>query len=179
MRPGAIWIPTSRKLRRYFVGVPAPDGAYGSRTISALHPWQGFTPRLAERLTGLAFRNQIEGDNWLRDLWTTFFPGDLHPGDRTEPDDVKKRPPENATGFRFDEALVAAMVLGWEDPAAKRKRAAVEAEYLAALTAGASEGELQRIAKFAKVVGRVPAEQALGPAWRRHVQGYETCYPMP
>lgn len=42
---------------------------------------QDFTPQLAEGLTGLAFDVQGDVDDWLRDLWTTWFPSDPYPGE--------------------------------------------------------------------------------------------------
>ena len=39
-----------------------------------------FTPELVVKLTNVGVDDQQEVDAWLRELWTTWFPGDPYPG---------------------------------------------------------------------------------------------------
>ena len=40
-----------------------------------------FTPQLVVKLTNVGVSDQAEVDQWLRGLWTTWFPGDTYPKD--------------------------------------------------------------------------------------------------
>ena len=87
-------------------------------------------------------------------------------------DGMKRSEPINATGFRSDEAVIAALTASWNDRDTVVKRINFERQYRDACARGESEYELGAIAKAAKISSSVRTERALGSEWRTHVEGY-------
>jgi hypothetical protein len=78
----------------------------------------------------------------------------------------------NATGFRSDEALVAAAAVAWDHSATVWQRGEAERRYNTARDVGASRAKLEQIADEFYLTHWGRAERALGPDWQQHVEGY-------
>lgn len=87
-------------------------------------------------------------------------------------DGVQRHIPVSATGFRSDEAAIAAIAAAWNDNDSRNERIDLERQYRTARARGASPQELMDIADDAYVSHSGTAEDALGPDWRMHVEGY-------
>jgi hypothetical protein len=80
--------------------------------------------------------------------------------------------PEHATGFKCDEAIVAAAAVGWASPETTRQRLLAERRLNRRRAAGMSDQELARLTSKTAIVHFGPAERALGSNWRSYVEGY-------
>jgi hypothetical protein len=80
--------------------------------------------------------------------------------------------PRDSTGFRSDEAPIAAIAVAWSHPETIRQRTDAERRYNTARAGGAPQHELEKIAERTSITHFGPIERALGPDWRTQVEGY-------
>jgi hypothetical protein len=88
-------------------------------------------------------------------------------------DNEKRYRPKDATGFRSDEAAVAAVAVGWSQPETIRQRTEAERQYNAARARGVPQHKLMTMLDQDMAIRHsFPIERALGTDWRTQVEGY-------
>ena len=81
--------------------------------------------------------------------------------------------PEDATGFRSDEAAIAAIAVGWSQRETIRRRMEAERRYNAARAGGVPQEKLTTMLDQEMAIRSFyPIERALGADWRTQVEGY-------